>query len=183
VPNRRTVLGAFAGAAAFAAAGCDRSTAPTASATAELDLIIHNGVIITMDDQAPRAQAVGIQGERIVAVGSDGDVMARRGSRTHLIDVQGRLEHLLAVRDDQIERVARMGAVASVQLTWLTSDWLLNDETKTTEATLGPQRIRWAGRWRDLLAAGLHVVGGTDATYTAAPSTCRSSRYRASRWS
>ena len=37
---------------------------------AEADLVLHNGKIVTVDDQFSTAQAIAIKGERIVAVGA-----------------------------------------------------------------------------------------------------------------
>ena len=74
----------------------------------------------------------------------------------------------MVLRDDQIQRLAALGVVASIQFTWLTSDWLVLDDLRTVEATLGPDRIGWAGRWRDLLDAGVRVAGGTDTPWTRA---------------
>lgn len=52
------------------------------------DLIFHNANVITMDDGQPSAEAVAVEGERIVAVGADRDLLPGAGcSRT--IDLQG----------------------------------------------------------------------------------------------
>ena len=68
-----------------------------------------------------------------------------------------RIEHVMAVRDDQVRRMAEMNILASFQLTWFTSD-----TTPDVEATLGRDRLAWVGRWRDLLAAGVPAVASTD---------------------
>ena len=54
------------------------------------DVIFHNAVVLTMEQDTPRAQALAMQGERIVAVGSDEQVLALRGPETQAIDLQGR---------------------------------------------------------------------------------------------
>ena len=54
------------------------------------DLMFIHGDIYTVDSQQPRAQAVAIQGEKIVAVGSNDDVHAWIGARTRVIDLHGR---------------------------------------------------------------------------------------------
>ena len=54
------------------------------------DLILHNGVIWTVDDKNPRAQAVAITGGKFVAVGSDESVLKLRGPKTRVIDLKGR---------------------------------------------------------------------------------------------
>ncbi|HJX61783.1 MAG TPA: amidohydrolase [Dehalococcoidia bacterium] len=53
-------------------------------------LVFHNARVITMDASRPRAQAVAVEGERILAVGSEGDVRQHVGPRTEVIDCGGR---------------------------------------------------------------------------------------------
>jgi len=53
------------------------------------DLIFHNGIIVTMEQGQPHAQAIAVRGESIVAVGSDAQVLALRGARTRTIDLRG----------------------------------------------------------------------------------------------
>jgi predicted amidohydrolase YtcJ len=81
---------------------------------------------------------------------------------------RARLEHLVALRDDQISVIRGLGIIASIQFTWLTSDWLVLEELKTVADTLGAARLGWAGRWRDLIDAGVSMAGGTDAPHTGA---------------
>lgn len=68
-----------------------------------------------------------------------------------------RIEHLVLLRNDQIQRIADLGIIASFQLTWINSDW--------------EQAVSWpvlqnypdlAGRWRDILEAGIPSQGSTD---------------------
>ncbi len=72
------------------------------------DVVFHNGSILTMEAEHPRARALAIQGEGILAVGSDDDILALRGPETQLVDLQGRAlmpgsvdahTHILAVPD------------------------------------------------------------------------------------
>ncbi len=72
-------------------------------------------------------------------------------------EARHRIEHVAIVRDEQIVRIHELGLLASVQLSWFNSDW-----ADQVESELGPQRARWAGRWRDLLDADVRVIGGTD---------------------
>ena len=58
--------------------------------TAGTRLVFSGGVIRTMDPAAPRAEAVAVEGSRIVAVGMSEDVRGRAG-RAEWIDLQGRL--------------------------------------------------------------------------------------------
>ena len=54
------------------------------------DLILHNGVIYTMDDKNPTAEAVAIKDGKFAAVGSDKSVLQLRGPKTRVIDLKGR---------------------------------------------------------------------------------------------
>ncbi|MFW9812361.1 MAG: amidohydrolase [Candidatus Thorarchaeota archaeon] len=68
-----------------------------------------------------------------------------------------RIEHLVMLRDDQIQRLADLGIIASIQLTWINSDW--------TQAVSWPVLQNYphlAGRWRNILDAGIPSQGSTD---------------------
>ena len=52
-------------------------------------IIIHNGALITFDEQAPCAQALAIADGKITAVGVDAEVLALARPNTHLIDACG----------------------------------------------------------------------------------------------
>jgi predicted amidohydrolase YtcJ len=54
------------------------------------DRIWTGGTILTMDDKAPRAEAVAERGGRIVAVGARTDVLKLRSANTQVIDLAGR---------------------------------------------------------------------------------------------
>jgi predicted amidohydrolase YtcJ len=63
---------------------------PSTPPPAPADLILHNGVVITVDGAFSLAQAVAVTDGRIVAVGSSGDVLRAEGSRTRVVDLEGR---------------------------------------------------------------------------------------------
>jgi predicted amidohydrolase YtcJ len=71
-----------------------------------------------------------------------------------------RIEHVMAVRDDQLRRMRDLSIIASFQLTWFTTD-----TTPDVATTVGPERLGWIGRWRDLLEAGVPAVASTDYPY------------------
>lgn len=52
-------------------------------------LILKNGLVITVDDRQPRAEAIAIAGDRIVAVGSNDEVAALAGRATKVVDLGG----------------------------------------------------------------------------------------------
>jgi predicted amidohydrolase YtcJ len=67
-----------------------------------------------------------------------------------------RLEHAQVMRPQDIERMARLGVIASMQPTHATSDmpW--------AEDRVGPRRIRGAYAWQRVLEAGGHLALGSD---------------------
>ncbi|MFQ5640631.1 MAG: amidohydrolase [bacterium] len=54
------------------------------------DLILHNGIIWTVDDSLPRAEAVAIKDGLFIAVGLNDQVLALSGKNTETIDLNGR---------------------------------------------------------------------------------------------
>ncbi|QBX34953.1 amidohydrolase [Paracoccus liaowanqingii] len=52
-------------------------------------LVIRNARVLTMDADAPPAQAVAVAGDRIAAVGDDAEIMALAGPDTRIIDAKG----------------------------------------------------------------------------------------------
>lgn len=70
--------------------------------------------------------------------------------------VRCRVEHAQVMRLQDIDRMARLGIIASVQPTHATSDmpW--------AEARVGPRRIEGAYAWRRLIAAGARLALGSD---------------------
>ncbi len=80
------------------------------------------------------------------------------GNRTN--DQRHRIEHLIILRSDQITRLAELGVLGCVQLPWFNSDW--NDQL---ESVIERDWAVMVGRWRDLLAEGVHLMGSTDYPY------------------
>lgn len=64
-------------------------TSSRAQRPASADLILHNGVVWTVDEKNPRAEAVAIKDGKILAVGKNRDILAHRGSQTEVIDLKG----------------------------------------------------------------------------------------------
>jgi predicted amidohydrolase YtcJ len=90
---RLTVL---TSAATRAAAGIALATVTVACAApapdvAPADLVLHNGVVVTVDDNVPEAQAIAISGHLITAVGDDAEIQAYIGDDTEVVDLDGRL--------------------------------------------------------------------------------------------
>ena len=77
--------------------------------------------------------------------------------RTDIVSARHRIEHVSVVRDDQIERIADLGLIASVQ-----HSWFHGDSASELTRWLGPDRRSLSGRWRDLIEAGIPLTGSTD---------------------
>ena len=54
------------------------------------DTIYRGGPILTIEDAAPRAEAVAVKDGRILAVGTLADVMPHQGEATELFELEGR---------------------------------------------------------------------------------------------
>ncbi len=54
-------------------------------------LVITNGHIVTVDSTKPEAQALAVQGDRIIAVGTNAEIRKFIGKGTRVIDLQGKL--------------------------------------------------------------------------------------------
>src|SRR6266566_4726225 len=63
----------------------------SADETQPADLVLRNGVIVTVDADRPTVQALAARGGRIIAVGSAADVGMLIGLGTRVIDLAGRL--------------------------------------------------------------------------------------------
>jgi predicted amidohydrolase YtcJ len=82
-------LGAAAATSAFACSAPGMAFAQQAAAPAG-DIIFKGGTILTMNDKAPRAEAIAIRGNKILAVGKLDDVQSAVGSSAQVVDLQGR---------------------------------------------------------------------------------------------
>lgn len=82
-------LGAAAATSAFACSSPGMAFAQQAAAPAS-DIIFKGGTILTMNDQAPRAEAIAIRGNKILAVGKLDDVQSAISSGAQVVDLQGR---------------------------------------------------------------------------------------------
>ncbi len=60
------------------------------AAAARVDLILVNGVVLTMDGSGSTAEAVAVAGDRIAAVGTTAQIKAMAGPAARVVDLQGR---------------------------------------------------------------------------------------------
>jgi predicted amidohydrolase YtcJ len=75
------------------------------------------------------------------------------------IDVRSmrhRIEHASVLRDDQIERIAKLGVVISAQPRFIVSDWWVINR-------VGRSRAKWIYRFKSLIKKGVIMGLGTDA--------------------
>ena len=54
------------------------------------DKIFLGGPILTMDDTAPRAEAIAVKDGRVLAVGTDAEVMEHKGDGTETVNLGGK---------------------------------------------------------------------------------------------
>jgi predicted amidohydrolase YtcJ len=83
--NRR----GFLGLAGVGALGAVWPAAARAADWREPDLVVLNANVLTVDAQAPRAQAFAIRDSRFVAVGATADIRALASKRTQVFDAKG----------------------------------------------------------------------------------------------
>jgi predicted amidohydrolase YtcJ len=74
---------------------------------------------------------------------------------------RNRIEHLVALRDDQIRRMRRLGISPSIQLTWVDTNW-----APQMLRVFDDDQLALMGRWRDLARTPrLHTIGSTDTPF------------------
>ncbi len=73
----------------LAAATLVAQSRPAAKPTA--DLILHGGVVWTVDEDNPKAAAIAVRGAKIVAVGKSDNVLRWRGPDTRVLHLDGKL--------------------------------------------------------------------------------------------
>jgi len=121
------------------------------------------GLLVTpgahMEDVSRRALAAGFQ-VGIHAIGDRGSLVALDAMEKALggprPEARFRLEHSQVVRVQDLERMARLGIIASMQPTHATSDMPWADER------LGEGRLERAYAWRKVLADGGRLALGSD---------------------
>ena len=86
--NRASRRG-FLGLAGAGAVGLPWLGTAMAAEPGEVDLVVFNAKVHTVDDTAPRAEAFAVRGGRFVAVGANADIKPLIGKRTQAYDAQG----------------------------------------------------------------------------------------------
>jgi len=85
------ITAVMAGFIILLAVGCSSGPPPEPEPTVDprQEIVFHNGVILTMDEDNPQAQALAVRGEKITAVGDEEAVLAEAGGEATRIDLQG----------------------------------------------------------------------------------------------
>jgi len=114
---------------------CEASSQQTSPPSSKM--IFHNGIILTMDDSQPQAQAIAIQGDRIVAVGNNEEILALADSATQVADLEGKTvvpgfidSHQHRIGDQQGQSGQPQGVIQdAIEQGWTSIDELfVNDE-------------------------------------------------------
>ena len=100
----------------------------------------------------PGTHAIGDQANRLVL-----DIYERVMARFEGRDLRPRIEHAQVIAAGDIRRFARLGVIPAMQPSHATSDMYW------AEDRLGPERVRGAYAWRQLLNSGAIIAGGSDA--------------------
>jgi len=66
------------------------SFVPTQRGPNPADIVFKNATVYTVNDRSPKAQAIGIRGDRVVYVGSNNGVQRYVGTQTRVVDLKGR---------------------------------------------------------------------------------------------
>ena len=107
----------------------------------QVDLILSNGKIVTVDERFTIAQAVAVAGDRIIAVGTNQDVSRLAGPATRRIDLRGRT--VVPGLIDNHMHLLRYGTTWKYEVRW--------DGVETRKAALDLLRARTshvkAGEW------------------------------------
>ncbi|MCE4623960.1 MAG: amidohydrolase [Caldisphaeraceae archaeon] len=67
-----------------------------------------------------------------------------------------RIEHASILREDQVERISRLGIVVSIQPRFVLSDWWAKER-------VGEERVRWIYPFKTIISKGIEVGLSTDA--------------------
>ncbi|MBB3392938.1 hypothetical protein FHT82_005727 [Rhizobium sp. BK275] len=80
------------------------------------DLILHHGLITTLDRSNPAASAVAVKDGKLLAVGHDAEIMALKGPNTKIVDLKGK--RVLPGLIDNHTHVIRGGLNFNMELRW-----------------------------------------------------------------
>ena len=148
-PSRRTLLKSAAAALVGAGTGTVFRRAEGATMT-EVDLILTNGRITTLDRANPEVEALAIAGGRILAAGPAAAIMPLAGPATRVVDLKGR--RAVPGLNDSHTHLIRGGLYYNMELRWegvpSLADALRMLKTQA-DRTPAPQWVRVVGGWSE----------------------------------
>lgn len=121
------------------------SAVPALSQTSIVDVVFVNGAIWTVDKSMPNAEAVAVQGGRIVAVGSNEEIGKLAGAKTKRVDLHGK-RMLPGFIDDHTHFMSGGFQLQSVDLRYAKSEQEFAALIKT-RAEKNPGRWITGGDW------------------------------------
>ena len=107
----------------------------------EIDTVLVNGKILTVDPQSSIRSAVAIRDGRIAAVGSDADIRRLAGPRTRTIDLQGRTV-VPGLIDSHIHAI-RAALSFSTEVNWIGAASLADALSRLHDAALKARPGAW----------------------------------------
>ncbi|MFC5449209.1 amidohydrolase [Paenibacillus aestuarii] len=116
----------------------------------EADLVIHNALIVTMDDANPTATAVAVNDGHFLAVGDDAEIMKYVGPSTQVVNANKRM--LIPGLNDSHIHLIRGGLNYNLELRWdgvpSVAD-ALRMLKKQVDRTPAPHWVRVVGGWTE----------------------------------
>ncbi|MFD1605524.1 amidohydrolase family protein [Flavobacterium artemisiae] len=122
----------------------------TASAQKKASLIIINAKVVTLNDAAPQAQAIAINGDKITAVGTNAQILKFKTSQTTTIDAKGKT--VIPGLYDSHLHVIRGGRFYNTELRWdgvKTVSRALQLLKEQAQRTPEGQWVRVVGGWTE----------------------------------
>ncbi|MDX0538864.1 amidohydrolase family protein [Sinorhizobium medicae] len=119
MPTRRNFLGAASSLALpglISPARAANSVSTSGDKPMSADLILHRGLVTTLDAAKPNATAIAVKDGRFLAVGLDQEVMALAGPDTKVVDLKGK--RVLPGLNDNHTHVVRGGLNFNMELRW-----------------------------------------------------------------
>ena len=117
-------------------------------AWAQVDLILVNGKIATVDDRFSIQEAIAIQESKIVSLGKTADIRKLAGPKTRVIDLQGRTV-VPGLIDSHLHGI-RAGLSFSTEVNWIGTPFLDEALGRITQASRTMKPGAWlivAGGW------------------------------------
>jgi predicted amidohydrolase YtcJ len=117
-----------------------------AAAPAQVDLVLTNGKIWTVNPARPVAEAVACSGGRITAVGTTVEILPMAGNGTRVIDLHGKLA-VPGFNDAHVHLIDGGAGMASVQLRDAKTKEEFRERLRKFALTLKPGRWITGGDW------------------------------------